>query len=131
MNFDKDKIKLIAEKYGLKLVVLFGSTAKGNTHQKSDLDLAFYPIKKVNEQKVYEEFVHLFRRADLDLVNLRDTHNHLLRYQILSQGIVLYEQKLGLKSRMEWQSYFDYVDFKKYYLSLGEMLDERLKIAVG
>lgn len=127
MKIAKNKIKKIAQKYGLKIVLLFGSQAKGRSHPQSDLDLAFYPQKKVDEQKLYEEFTHLFRRADIDLINFKENHNHLLRYQILSEGIPLYESRPGLKSTMEWQSFFDYVDFKKYYDSLDKLLTKKLK----
>lgn len=127
MKIDKNKIKKIAQKYGLTIVLLFGSQAKGRLHLQSDLDLAFYPQKKVDEQKLYEEFVHLFRRTDIDLINFRENHNHLLRYQILSQGIPLYESQPGLKSTLEWQSFFDYVDFKKYYDLLDKILNKKLK----
>lgn len=127
MKVNKKEIEKIAKKYNLKLVLVFGSQAKGKLHPKSDLDLAFYPEEEVDEQKLYEEFVHLFKRTDIDLVNLRKNHNHFLRYQILSEGLPLYEAKFGLRSKMEWQSYFDYTDFAKYYNLLGEMLGKRLK----
>lgn len=111
----------------LKLVLLFGSQAKGGLHKESDLDLAFYPEKKIDEAELYKEFIQVFKRADIDLINFKENHNHLLRYQILSEGLSLYEAERGLKSRMEWQSYFDYTDFQKYYSQLGQVLNKKLK----
>ena len=37
----KEKVKEIAQKYGLSFVALFGSQATGKTHQKSDIDIAY------------------------------------------------------------------------------------------
>lgn len=127
MDINLKKIAKLAKKHGLRLVVLFGSYAEKKIHPESDLDIAFYPGKKVNEEKLYNDFIRLLRRADVDLVNLFTTHDPLLRFEALSKGKLLYEAERGLKSRMEWQSYVDYVDFKKYYDMRSEMLNKKLK----
>jgi predicted nucleotidyltransferase len=119
-------IRRIAKKYHLKLLILFGSSVRGGTHLKSDIDLAFYPSKPVDEEKLYEEFVQALAREDIDLVNLATTQDHLVRFEILHTGKVLYEIEKGIKSRMEWQSYFDYVDFKKYYDWRSELIGAKL-----
>ena len=69
----------------------------------------------------------LFKRADIDLINLKTTHNHSVRYEILSTGKVLFEAEKGLKSKMEWHSYFDFVDFKKYYDLRSKLLDKKIE----
>ncbi len=126
MHLNFNLICRIAEKYHLKLLILFGSNVRGGTHQKSDIDLAFYPSKPVDEEKLYEEFVQALKREDIDLVNLATTQNHLIRFEILHTGKVIYEAEKGVKSRMEWQSYFDYVDFKKYYDWRSELIGVKL-----
>ena len=126
MYINLNIIRKIAKKYHLKLLVLFGSSVRGGTHQKSDIDLAFYPSKPVDEEKLYREFVQALKREDIDLVNLATTQDHLVRFEILHTGKVLYEAEKGVKSKMEWQSYFDYVDFKKYYDWRSELIDAKL-----
>ena len=126
MEMDLLNIKKIAKSHKLKLLVLFGSHANGNNHKNSDLDLAFYSDKKVDEEKLFEELMSLLKRADIDLINLSKAHNHILRYEILSKGKLLYESEKGLKSRMESQSYFDYTDFKKYYDLRSKILDKKI-----
>ncbi|MBI2665251.1 nucleotidyltransferase domain-containing protein [Candidatus Woesearchaeota archaeon] len=120
----------LSKKYHLELLMIFGSEAKGTTHQDSDLDLAFYAQKKVNETKLYEELCVLFHRADIDLINIFKTHNHLLRYEILHKGKILFENKRGMHDRLKWQSYFDYIDFQKYYRIRSRLLDDKLAEAV-
>lgn len=121
-----NRISGIAKKYNLKLLILFGSSVRGGAHQKSDIDLAFYPSKPIDEEKLYEELVQTLKREDIDLVNLAATQDHLIRFEILHTGKVLYEVEKGVKSRMEWQSYFDYIDFKKYYGWRSELIDAKL-----
>ncbi len=128
MRINQQKINLIAKKYKLKLLILFGSQVEEKLHPESDLDLAFYAVQPVDEPKLYDELIDIFKRADIDLVNLYTTHHSALRYEILHTGKVLYEEVMGLKSKLEWQSYFDYVDFQKYYALRGEILNQRLAV---
>jgi len=127
LRFNKKLLEKVCVKYSLKLLVMFGSQASKNIHSESDLDLAFFSDKKINEQKLYEELSALFNLADIDLINLFTTHNHLLRYEILSKGKVLYEESHGLKIKMEGQSYIDYIDFKPYYELRSLLLDKKLE----
>jgi len=131
MKISARAIATIVAKYGLRLVVLFGSQAGNNTHKESDVDIAFFPSKKINEEKLYEDLIHLFQRADIDVINLFITHNHLLRYEILSKGKVLYEETKGLKSKMEGESFIDYVDFKRYYDLRSKLLDKKIAELAG
>ncbi len=125
------ELKKIAQKYHLELLILFGSLARAVAHSKSDLDIAFFSLKGVNEQQLYEDLASLFHREDIDLVNLYTTHNHSLRYEILSKGRVLYERRKGVKNTMEGQSFIDYIDFQKYYALRSKLLDQRLKAMVS
>ncbi len=127
LRFNKKELEKVCVKYSLKLLVLFGSQTSKNIHSESDLDLAFFSDKKINEQKLYDDLSIIFNRADIDLINLFTTHNHLLRYEILSKGKVLHEESHGLKIKMEGQSYIDYIDFKPYYEMRSLLLDKKLE----
>jgi len=48
-------IERISRKYNLKLVIIFGSYAKGGLHSGSDIDIAVYSEKKLG----FERFFHL------------------------------------------------------------------------
>ena len=123
-----DEIKnRLVKVYSPTKIYLFGSSAWGKQTPESDLDLAFFSNKKINEQKLYEDLSAVFKRGDIDLINLFTAHNHLLRYEILSKGKVLYESSPGLKITMEGQSYIDYIDFKPYYEQRSLFLDKKLE----
>lgn len=65
MEIDREKIKAVAEKYDLEFVVLFGSQAAGHTHQKSDVDIAYFPPKFFSfdqESKLYLDVVKAVRK---------------------------------------------------------------------
>ena len=126
MKINHSKLKSLAKKYRLALLVMFGSQASSQAQAESDIDLAFYAFEKVDEEKLYQELIHLLQRADIDLVNLATSHNHILRFEILHKGILLYEKEEGIKSRMEWQSYMDYIDFMPYYAVRSTLLEKKL-----
>ena len=126
MNINRTAITRIAQKHHLRLLVLFGSQATGKTHPKSDIDFAFYALHPVNEQQLYDDLAALFKREDIDVLNLVTTHNHYLRFKILHTGKVVYEEKYGVYDRMKGESYFDYIDFRKYYDLHDKLLSQRI-----
>lgn len=123
---DQKKIRHLAGKYRLRLVVLFGSQVTKAPDEESDIDIAFYPIGNIDEEKLYDDFIQVLRRADLDLINLATTHNHLLRYEILSKGQTLFEAESGIRSTMEWESFIDFTDFQPYYDLRRTLLDQKI-----
>jgi len=70
----KNKIKEVAEKYHLNLVLLFGSRATGRTHKESDFDVAYLPQKNLNyddEIDINFQFTNIFRHDRVDTVDMR------------------------------------------------------------
>lgn len=119
-------IKKLAKKHKLKLVILFGSATTKNLHPESDIDIAIYPSKKIKEEKLYEDLISIFKRTDLDIINIKKVYNHVLLFEILHKGITLYEATAGFKSTLEWQSYFDYVDFQPYLQQRSLLIDKKI-----
>lgn len=81
------KIKEIAEKYDLELVLLFGSQASGKTHFASDIDIAVLakkPILLDKELEIQYEFVKVFKTNNVDVVDIRKA-GPLLMHQIFSK----------------------------------------------
>jgi len=60
----KENIAQLATKYGLDLVVLFGSQARGVIHSKSDIDVAYLGEGKIDDIKLGMDFYELFRRIE-------------------------------------------------------------------
>ncbi len=118
-------VQKIVQKYKLSLVILFGSYGR-EQHAESDLDIAIYPTTKINEEKLYEDLVSAFRRTDIDIINIKEVYNHLLLFEILHKGTILYEKYPGLKSTLEWQSFIDYVDFQRFFGERSHLLDKKI-----
>lgn len=89
---NNDEIEAIAKKFNLKLLILFGSYAKGLNHENSDIDLAFesYEVLSYDEEmKLLLNLSLYFRTEKVDLVNIKKA-DPLLLYQIAKYGKPLY-----------------------------------------
>lgn len=88
----KKKIAEIAEKYGLKLVLLFGSQVHGKTHAESDIDIGVLPLKALSfeeEVNLATECINIFgMRADFS--NLYKAPPFLLR-EVANTNAILYQ----------------------------------------
>ena len=111
----KSKIAPLAEKYNLKLIVLFGSRVSGRIHQESDYDVAYLSDKEFSseeESRFILELMPILRVADERLMNLVDmkTASPLLLYSITHKGQLLFEKEpwtfFKLKLRA-WKMFLD------------------------
>jgi predicted nucleotidyltransferase len=94
-------IEIIALKFGIQILVYFGSYQTEYYHQESDIDLAFLaktPLKSEHKLQLLEELILFHRKSEIDLVDLR-TAEPLLRYEIAKNGRILYEREPGLFER--------------------------------
>ena len=98
-----ERIKPIAKKYGIEKVYLFGSYARGEATEDSDIDL-FICYKKLNGMfaigGVYSDCESILNK-NVDIVcergiesNLGDSCTARLYENILKDRILLYEQEL-------------------------------------
>lgn len=87
-----EQLKPLANEFGLRLVVLFGSTARGTANQDSDVDLGVLSealLSPVQRRRLWSALSRLFP-ADVDLTVL----NHVgtpVSYQVANEGVVLLE----------------------------------------
>jgi uncharacterized protein len=94
MNVSLEKIKQLAIKYDLSLVILFGSQATEETHKGSDVDIAYISDRALSlteEGALIVDLMPVVRSHDVDLANIRNA-SPLLLYEIVRSGIVLYEK---------------------------------------
>lgn len=87
------KIREIAEAYHLKLVLLFGSHVRGNTHQESDIDIGVLPqtaFSFFDEVNLATEFINIFG-AKVDFTNLQKAPPLLLR-EVAHTNTILYQR---------------------------------------
>jgi predicted nucleotidyltransferase len=99
-----DRLQQTAEEYALRLVVLFGSAARGHLRPDSDVDigvLTAHPLSAAKRNRLWSACSQLFQ-ADVDLTVL----NHiepLLGFQIAREGVLLYQAQAGAWET--WRSY--------------------------
>ena len=112
---DKEKIKKIAEKFNLELVMLFGSRARGNYRADSDFDIAIKAKRKINLQEelaLIYEFSKIFsEKIDLSIIK----PDPLLLHNISEDAILLFgSQDDFMKFKLyAFHCYNDYIPFLK------------------
>jgi predicted nucleotidyltransferase len=117
MNKDKlDKIKNILEELSIvEFAYLFGSYAKGEEKNWSDIDIAVFTNSTLNTLDTFLEIHHKLAVAfheEIDLVILNNAKNLYLLEDIISDGIVLKdsEERFDFEIKRE----HDILDFKAY-----------------
>ncbi|MBI4050404.1 MAG: nucleotidyltransferase domain-containing protein [Candidatus Doudnabacteria bacterium] len=95
IRYDQKRLAQVANKFGLKFVILHGSFAIGSTHKESDLDIAVLGKNDIGFDellKLHGELSDVFKLtqgADLDLKTLHKI-DPLFRYEVTRTGRLLY-----------------------------------------
>jgi len=126
-TFQKRKLKEIAERYRLALMILFGSQVKKQPYQlyqESDFDVAYLSKKDLSGKEIIDldcDLIDVFNSDRVDLTDLRNA-NPFLRYEIAKNSQLLYGKEM------------DYLDFKAFafkdyinHRSLFELRDFLMK----
>jgi len=83
--------RFLAETYGVRSAVVFGSIARGDAHAASDLDLA---VEGLAERSYFEALARASELTELPLeIKLLDECPELLRRRIAEEGIALLETR--------------------------------------
>lgn len=96
----------------LRLLVLFGSAAKGRLQSKSDLDLAVMCDGSADLDALYLALAPRLRTARLDLVDLRRA-GPILAFEVARSGRLLFENAPGLFRQFQSLASRRYADTKK------------------
>ncbi len=113
----KSKIReALQEEDGVLFCYLFGSHAREDAIQSSDVDLAVY-FDKEKVEDFFDKRIELITKIsrilkkDADVVVLNST-SPLLRYVILKEGSLVFEKNKGIRVDFELKSLNEYFDFK-------------------
>ncbi len=92
-KFNERKIKEIAEKHELKLLLLFGSQASGKTHPMSDFDFGYIGKKEMSYFEKGNLDIDLSRLAkkEAEAVDLKNAGPLLLK-EIVKNNQVIFEE---------------------------------------
>lgn len=119
----KPQIKKLAEKYGLDLVMLFGSQVTGKTHKESDFDFAFMADKYISPRETaeitFELTIELKIGKNIELVNMKNAPSLLLK-QVAMKSILMYEKTPHLYNLFRIYAIKRYMEEKKF-LKLKEL----------
>lgn len=97
MNIEKDlcfQLRTLAEKFQVQKLVLFGSRARGDNRERSDIDLAVFGLDSIQAGRFRLALEDLPTLLSFDLVCVDDnTSSHLLA-NIEREGVTLYASKM-------------------------------------
>lgn len=117
----------INEKYPVNLAYLFGSRAKNTENVMSDIDIALYFTNNydvMNDALVRGDIIELgfeFFKIDVDVVSLNYAPL-LLKYEVIKDGIIIFEKSPLGRIEFEVKVMREYLDFKYY----SDIYDEKI-----
>lgn len=85
----------VARKYGVTLVVVYGSVVSGETHAESDVDLAIMTKDKPDGklyQDLYRDLAPIFSGQPVDIRFMNDA-DPLFLMQVVKNGVLVYGDK--------------------------------------
>lgn len=88
-----DRIKGLGKKFDAKKILLFGSRARGDNREKSDIDIAVFGMEKGNQIPFAEEINNLPTLLDFDIVFINEKTDNLLLENIRKDGVTLMNKK--------------------------------------
>lgn len=132
MNIDSKKKELfvISKEFDLELLVLFGSYSNNSFTQESDIDIAYYSKKPLDFKQKRElrfNLSKIFDLKEIDLIDLNSNYSILLRYEIFTKGLCLYESKEGLFEDFESNAWMDYQDNIDYLMQYKEIVRKSIE----
>ncbi len=96
----------IAKSLDLKFLAIFGSVARGNTHMKSDLDIAIFTQNDQNsfdiKMSVWSQLSILLGREDIEIVDMK-TASPTMMYAVINDAVLIYEN--GENVFLKWKLY--------------------------
>ncbi len=121
----KQKVNKTAKKYGLKLVLLFGSFASGKTREDSDLDIAVLGRKRIDFKRqidLINDLSDIFKKnIDLSVLN---NANPLLLFESTKNPALLFGKADNL-ANLRIYAFHRYNDYKPYF-EMENKLNKRL-----
>ena len=124
----KTQLESIAKRYGLRLIVLFGSQVTGRTHPESDVDVAVWttrPLTSARRNRLWMELSDAFQ-VEVDLAVLNHAEP-LLLHHVATRGKLLYENKRWAWEEFKGYAFRYYQDTQKYRDDLARYLKREIQ----
>ena len=127
------KINKTLKENDVILAYLFGSEAKGTSHQESDVDIGVLFDKKAQlkdylkkEGKLIEFFSEIFIEREINIVNLNIAPSLLKQVAIL-EGSLLYQRDDLTRTLFQIQTLHEYEDYLHLSNIYNQFLELKLK----
>ncbi len=125
------KLREIAKKYNLKLLLLFGSRTgkKKFLRKESDFDVAYLPqndLGLTEEAKLICGLMPVFKSEKIDLVNLKKAPPFLF-YSVFQNCRILYADDPLLFYYLRSYAFKKYIETKPLYQKRSERINELIK----
>ncbi|MBI5555954.1 MAG: nucleotidyltransferase domain-containing protein [Elusimicrobia bacterium] len=117
IDYDKNNLTRVCEKYHISLLILHGSYAKGVATKQSDIDVGILGKPKVIKEKYLDiigDFSEIFGDS-FDPVFLNGAEA-LITYYVARDGVPLYEKTKGIFNIFKVSAIARYLDTKKFRL---------------
>ena len=86
----KSTRQYLDEHYGVRSMLLFGSLARDEQHEGSDVDVCVEMSPNLFRQAGVKVYLHELLGCDVDVVRMREQMNSVFKQQILKYGIRIY-----------------------------------------
>jgi len=127
------RLSKVFKENGVILAYLFGSEAKGTSHQESDVDIGVLFDKKVKpedylklEGKLIEFFSEIYPQKEINIVNL-NISSPLLKQSAILEGKLLYKKSETDRVLFQIQTLQEYEDYLHLSNIYNQFLDLKLK----
>lgn len=124
----RKKLLNLCKRYKIAAFILFGSEAKCRTNRLSDIDIAYLPIERLGikqEDAVFLDVVKLFKRDDIDLVDLTKA-DLILKYSIINSGKLLACTDKKLLYNFTLRTRAEYLDTQNIRAIFAYYMDRRI-----
>ncbi|MEW5758196.1 MAG: nucleotidyltransferase domain-containing protein [Candidatus Omnitrophota bacterium] len=116
----------------IKFAYLFGSAASNKTNKFSDIDIAVFlneniSIQEYSDRKlsIMNDLSKIFDK-NIDIVILNNA-NSFLKYQVLKNGVEVYESYKGANRNFKVYAVLEYFDFLFIRRNMEDALIRRIK----
>ena len=123
----KEASQGIGERHGLRLVVLYGSVAKGKAKEGSDVDLAVLGQSVLEFKEIIEIIDEFTAALQINEIYVNSLHraDPLFRQQVMGAGVLLYGDELDF-IKFKTFAFRDYVESKSLFDLKEKMVKKRL-----
>ena len=108
----------------ISAVYLFGSCSNGQAGPMSDVDLAVllagwdYSASADIRLDLYADCCRVLQRNDVDIIVLNKTRNLFLLADVVSKGVLLFDNNPEFREEFEVKVMHDFIDFREHRIRI-------------